>query len=51
MVWLSNGKMAKGKTTLDKLAYIFVENSDLERVISEVMELTNEFKQGVNDEK
>lgn len=39
VVWLSNGKMAKGKTTLDKLAYILVENGDLEKIVDELTEL------------
>lgn len=43
VVWLNNGKMARNKTTLDKITYFFVENGDLERIINEVIDLISKF--------
>lgn len=43
VAWLNNGKMAKNKTTLDKIAYTFVENGDSERIIGEVTDIINKF--------
>lgn len=39
VVWLNNGKMAKNKTTLDKITYIFMEDDLPDSKIDEIVGL------------